>query len=583
MGEQWRGFWDGVCPSGEKSHFSTWEKWVLGLLFLSLVAIKVLYALNFRIESDELQHLHVVWGWATGRLQYRDIFDNHGPLFHFLFAPIFKLFGERADIVIPMRFAMFPLWGWSLWCVYRIGKSLYSERVGIWAVLLTAFFPEFLFTSTEFRTDDLWMALWLTVLSLLVGGKLTRGRAFLAGLLLGAAFTVTVKSGLMIGALATGGMWIGIWKWKRQQTVDWKNQLGLVSAASIGLLILPAAFTAYFRYQGAFDAFIYCNISHNLVPHTQNWSHFDGHLVWLPIAMGIAAVGLIKWNSLEIEVWGPRIFIALVTLFYFAALKTLFPTLTRQDDLPYLPLLAIFASAAIHFWMQRPTTSAVPRLAAALALPALVLVDVACMFRQSPPLRNQNGEEIATLTKTLRVAKRGNYVMDAIGETIFRDRPYYYAIEAFTKARFAVGLIPNQIADSLVANGVAVVRSRGLPDSTKRFVEQNYIDLGADLCVLGKVFRRKNGQKGTDPIHFKTAVPGRFVVLSKNGEVLTGKLDGIPFKGGFVLSSGPHVLSLDSGFTDRVAIFWESAFQEGFRPFKKNTDGEGSQPLASSE
>ncbi|EDY20143.1 hypothetical protein CfE428DRAFT_2067 [Chthoniobacter flavus Ellin428] len=544
------------------------EKWLLVFLFLFLLAIKVAYALNFRIESDELQHLHVVWGWVTGRLPYRDIFDNHGPLFHLLCAPIFSLFGERADIVIPMRFAMFPLWLWSLWSVYAIGKSLYSPRIAAWAVLLAAFFPEFLFTSTEFRTDDLWMALWLSVLSILIGAKLTRARAFVAGLLLGAAFTVTVKTGLMLGAVTVAGVWIWIWKWKRQETIDWKPQFGFMVAGGLGLAILPLAFALFFWSRGAFDAFVYCNITHNLVPHTQNWNQFDGHLLWLPLAIVAAVIGLFRSASLQEAVWVRRIFLALVTLFYFAALKTLFPTLTRQDDLPYLPLLAIFASAAIHYGTRPQAMRFMPKMGTVCALLVVVVANIGLAFRMSPPLQNKNREEIAMIADTLRVTKRSDLVMDAIGETIFRDRPFYYAIEAFTKARFAVGSIPNRIAERLVETGTAVVRPRGLPESTKRFIDQNYVGLGADLCVLGKIIPVRNGN-GRDPIHFTSVIPGRFVVISKQGKLLSGKVDGVVFNGSCALSIGEHALFLDNGMTDRMAIFWENAFLRGFLPFKR--------------
>jgi len=566
--ERWGEFWSDHDPrTGETSRPAA-EKWILVFLFLLLLAVKVVYALNFRIDSDELQHLHVVWGWATGRLPYRDIFDNHGPLFHLLCAPIFSLFGERADIVIPMRFAMFPLWLWSLWSMYAIGRALYSPRIAAWAVLLAAFFPEFLFTSTEFRTDDLWMALWLGVLAILVGAKLTRGRAFVAGLLLGAAFMVTVKTGLMLGAVATAGTWIAIWKWRRHEAVAWKSQLTLVGIGALGLLILPAAFAIFFWSVGAFDAFIYCNITHNLVPHTQNWSHFDGHLLWLPLATVAAVIGWFRLASLKEAVWGRRIFIALVTVFYFAALKTLFPTLTRQDDLPYLPLLAIFASAAIHRWTRPQAMRFIPEVGTVCALLAIVAVDVGLAFRMSPPLQNKNSEEIAMIADALRLTRPGDPVMDAIGETIFRDRPYYYAIEAFTKARFVVGSIPNRIAERLVETGTAAVRPRGLPDSTKRFIDENYVDLGADLCVPGKIIPVRKGS-GSDPIEFTTVIPGRFVVVSKRGQLLDGKLDGAVFHGNCTLSIGKHALTLDNGMTDRVAIFWENAFLQGFLPFRR--------------
>ena len=51
---------------------------------------------TFRMNRSTL---HVVWAWATGRLPYRDVFDNHSPLFGFVFSPLFRLVGERNDIV----------------------------------------------------------------------------------------------------------------------------------------------------------------------------------------------------------------------------------------------------------------------------------------------------------------------------------------------------------------------------------------------------------------------------------------------------------------------------------------------------
>jgi hypothetical protein len=90
-------------------------EYVLPFFLLALlVALKVIYAFAFRIDSDETQHLHVVWGWVNGLLPYRDLFDNHSPLFQFICSPLFRALGERADIVIPMRLAMIPLYFFSL-------------------------------------------------------------------------------------------------------------------------------------------------------------------------------------------------------------------------------------------------------------------------------------------------------------------------------------------------------------------------------------------------------------------------------------------------------------------------------------
>jgi len=117
-------------------------------LFAFLAALKVIYAFAFHIDSDETQHLHVVWGWANGLLPYPDFFDNHSPLFQFVCAPLFHALGERADIVIPMRLAMIPLYFFSLWCTYRCGvirffllaaaASFGAALIPAWAVIFFA-------------------------------------------------------------------------------------------------------------------------------------------------------------------------------------------------------------------------------------------------------------------------------------------------------------------------------------------------------------------------------------------------------------------------------------------------------------
>src|SRR4051812_11556041 len=97
-------------PADLQQPISPLERLLIGLLLLVLLGLKVAYAFHFRIDTDEVQHLHLVWAWSKGLLPYRDVFDNHGPIFHLLYSPLFRLFGERADIIIPMRLAVIPLW-----------------------------------------------------------------------------------------------------------------------------------------------------------------------------------------------------------------------------------------------------------------------------------------------------------------------------------------------------------------------------------------------------------------------------------------------------------------------------------------
>src|SRR6478735_461185 len=105
-------------------------------LFVLMVVYKIVNMVRYRFDSDESQHMHVIWAWARGFVQYRDVFDNHMPLFHMMFAPIFGFIGDRATILYVMRFVLLPMYFVAAWCTYKIGTSLFSKRAGIWAVIL---------------------------------------------------------------------------------------------------------------------------------------------------------------------------------------------------------------------------------------------------------------------------------------------------------------------------------------------------------------------------------------------------------------------------------------------------------------
>src|SRR5258708_9301857 len=94
--------------------------------------------LRYRFDSDEPQHLHVAWGWTAGLVQYRDLFDNHAPLFHILLAPILKVVGEPPDVLLCMRAPMLALLAVVVWGTYLRRRPMDPAPVGAWAALLLA-------------------------------------------------------------------------------------------------------------------------------------------------------------------------------------------------------------------------------------------------------------------------------------------------------------------------------------------------------------------------------------------------------------------------------------------------------------
>src|SRR5438128_11408077 len=89
----------------------------------------------------------VIWAWARGFVQYRDVFDNHMPLFQITLAPIFGLIGDRATILYWMRLILLPMYFVGAWCTYRIVESLFSRRAVIWSAILDGLYPLFRFIS----------------------------------------------------------------------------------------------------------------------------------------------------------------------------------------------------------------------------------------------------------------------------------------------------------------------------------------------------------------------------------------------------------------------------------------------------
>src|SRR5437870_8010462 len=126
------------------------ERRLAAIALVSAFLLRVVYAFRYRVDTDEPQHLHVAWGWAHGLVQYRDVFDNHMPLFHLVMAPVVRLVGERADIVSIMRLVMLPLYAFTLWCTYRLGQRLFSAGTGLRVAVLVGWLGQFFPCDHEF-------------------------------------------------------------------------------------------------------------------------------------------------------------------------------------------------------------------------------------------------------------------------------------------------------------------------------------------------------------------------------------------------------------------------------------------------
>src|SRR5437867_2910430 len=243
---------------------------VMGLLS-ACALLRLVMTFHHRVNTDEPQHLHVAWAWTQGLLVYRDVFDNHAPLFSLLLAPLLARVGERPDVVTIMRLAMIPLVVVALWSTWLLARRLHGAAAAWWAVVLAAAWPDFAIGSVEYRADQLWVALWTGALAVGFGGSLTRGRAFAAGLLIGAAFGASMKTSLLLAAVAAAALaalalpagtpgGAGSGARPRPGALAASAGLGL-----LGVTVVPAAIVAFWAARGGLESLIHGTVRHNLL------------------------------------------------------------------------------------------------------------------------------------------------------------------------------------------------------------------------------------------------------------------------------------------------------------------------------
>ncbi len=509
-----------------------WRSWhgALTLAIAALLALRIWMALTLRVNSDETQHLHVAWSWTQGILPYRDLFDNHAPLFHILYAPLLAAFGERADIVPWMRLAVIPWYSLTLWLTFRLATRLFDRRIGWISVALTALQPTFFARSVEFRPDDAWAAASIATLLVAVGGPPTPRRALQCGLLAGLALAFSIKSAVLItSALIAAALVLAVLAWQQRAPGAWST-LRVATMTAVGGAVLPVTIAVAFASVGAWEAIRYCLFVHNVADGLGRWSHAGWRLLAFPLLLPalVAATGWTLRARGDDCKAALRAWVCGVALIYMALRVSYQPLLDKQDVLPLVPMLAPFAAALLVRW-----ANPAPRR---FVVAGVVLLELALTLHNDRPWRDEARQYARELHTLLELSGPTDYVMDDKAESIFRQRPSYWLLENVTLYRLGEGSIRDDIAARLVSDRVGVgvfERERG---SDLDFVRRNYVAIAPHVDVAGRLFGAAGAGTAID---FDLAVPNNYAIVSHSGNV-AGTLDGEPYTAPRELGAGPH-------------------------------------------
>jgi 4-amino-4-deoxy-L-arabinose transferase-like glycosyltransferase len=112
-----------------------------------------------RWDVDEFEHLQFAWMISQGMVPYRDFFEHHTPLVHFLAAPWFFVFTDAHGLVsvVPVLFRAFSTLCSLLTAgiVWLLAARIVGRRAALFAAVLLLGDSLFLAKGIEFRPDTL--------------------------------------------------------------------------------------------------------------------------------------------------------------------------------------------------------------------------------------------------------------------------------------------------------------------------------------------------------------------------------------------------------------------------------------------
>ncbi len=295
------------------------NRWWIWLAAGTAVAIRVGFVVAQKIDSDEPQHLHIAWAWTQGLVQYRDVFDNHLPLLHVMFAPVMALMPESSTIFLLMRLAILPF---AIGCsvlLYLFARPHFGERTAVIAALLFSVLPPWLGTSVEFRNDTLWIFFWLAGLALI-----SRAKLHWAGVAFALALLASIKAAPLLLAHALALVTQGA-----LDRHSIRAGLRLAAAAAVPLFLT----LSWMYAAGALDEMLYSTLFFNAAAPVEPARRISGVIGFAIVAVVISTKRRTEMNAAT--------HLTYFAIWYVALLLGFWPILTPRDFLPLAPLAAI--------------------------------------------------------------------------------------------------------------------------------------------------------------------------------------------------------------------------------------------------
>jgi hypothetical protein len=231
----------------------------LPLLICSLVLLGFVARLFYGYDADELQHLHFAWNIAQGHVPFRDFFEHHPPLLHYLMAPFVGGLTEPGFTLLLMtRLIALGVVAVLLRAFYLLLQKAVPARTAWWGLLALVTLHPFGTQIFEFRADWIALASALAAANLLLPTVRPEGShpirsAFVAGLATGIGVGLTQKTlFLLAGMLA----WCALAAAYAEDPPTRRRRIAVMAVFTAGAVLPVVLLLAFFAAQGAGAAFV---------------------------------------------------------------------------------------------------------------------------------------------------------------------------------------------------------------------------------------------------------------------------------------------------------------------------------------
>jgi len=541
-------------------------KYILITLFIILsFLLRFAVTLNKEFVPDEFQHVQASWLISEGLVPYKDFWENHTPLYHFILAASFKLLPETPKAIISLRLLQFLPVLLIFFMVNLFIQTRYDFTVFLYSLLLLGFHKWFLDKTCEVRPDVILVLFSLVALYFWIfGWDFFKGsHLFTSGIFIGLSFITSPKVLILLFSMLFSFI---IHLKISGKVIAYKKIPSLfllfLSGVLIPILILILYLIRYDAF-GQFQECLWLGIFKN--PNRFSPASFLRKSFLINLVFWVTGlVGLVYYSKKYLT--GKRNSIFHLTIIFtiicnYIAFHWFMPAPYPQSALLIFPLLSIYASLILYLIEEniRKKLQGLTRFFLFLVVFLIIVTPPFLSYIISDDLlEKRNEKQKERIEFILANTDADARIFDCQGFYMFRKPATYYGVLVKgVLLAMGEGIIKYDLKDDLVKNNCSMAipdyRWSMLPDDILQFLEENFVLIPKyDILVPGKIIE---GRGIKEDVNFELPIDIPYALFTVP-PLHSGQIDGGYRRLPVYVPKGPHKATITEE-VDKIIVLPE--------------------------